>query len=127
MTLAERLEQELKKRNMTKIELSQLTGVKKSTIYNIFNEVYDVKLETLRTIAEGLNVSIDYLVMGDESKNKQAEKPEILKLYELMSPLEQERLLAYAEGIVKLRYGIGLTEPIDFAKLEKLPTGKNML
>lgn len=59
----------LKEKNMTKADLLKMSNLKKSTLYNVFDEKTDignVNLETLKSIANALNVSLDLLVSGKE-------------------------------------------------------------
>jgi transcriptional regulator with XRE-family HTH domain len=55
-------------KNLTKYELHKLSGVSKSTIYNMFNPKINselIKLENVRAIAETLGTTLDYLVYGE--------------------------------------------------------------
>lgn len=66
MDIVDRILAEMQKKGINKFQLSKLSGVKRSTIYNVFNKSYDIKLEALRPIAKVLGVSLDYLVYGEE-------------------------------------------------------------
>ena len=97
MTIIDRLNYELRQKGITKHQLSKLSGVKRATIYNIFNENVDIKLNSLIEIAKILKVSLDYLVYGVTENTKKL--PRIAMLYEDLSEKNKIRLEAYAEGM----------------------------
>lgn len=60
----------LQEKNISKAELQKLSGLKKSTLYNVFDKktnTDNLNLETLKSIAKALNVTIDYLIYGKEN------------------------------------------------------------
>ena len=71
----------LKEKHMTKADVLKKSNLKKSTLYNIFDEKTDVKninIETMREICSALNTTLDYIINGNEelkygSPNKQTE------------------------------------------------------
>ena len=97
MEAIKRIEQEMMKKGISKLKLSKLSGVKRSTIYNIFNGNVEIKIEALRKISKVLNVSLDYLVFGTEKKPT---VHHMLQLYNELTPLGQAKVEAYAEGIL---------------------------
>ena len=71
----------LKEKHMTKADVLKKSNLKKSTLYNIFDEKTDVKninIETMKEICSALNTTLDYIINGNEelkygSPNKQTE------------------------------------------------------
>lgn len=71
----------LKEKQMTKADILKKSNLKKSTLYNIFDEKTDVKninIETMKEICSALNTTLDYIIDGNEelkygSSNKQTE------------------------------------------------------
>lgn len=58
----------MEQKGITKYELHKLSGVSKSTIYNMFDPKINpelIKLENVRAIAESLGTTLDYLVYGE--------------------------------------------------------------
>ena len=65
----ERIISLLNKKNISKAELQKLSGLKKSTFYNVFDDKTNsdnLCLKTLKALSNVLNVSIDYLVYGNK-------------------------------------------------------------
>ena len=120
MTLVKRLNKELERKNISKLELAKLSGVKRSTVYNVFNEAYDAKLDTLRPIARVLDVSLDYLITGKDAPTapQTAEKPYAMELYEALSEDAKAVLLQSIEMMYKIEYG-ELPKPVKHLVLTK--------
>lgn len=71
MELINRILAVMQERNLSKADLHRLSGLKKSTFYNIFDEKTNpskIQLDTIRAIADALNTSLDYLMTGKESQ-----------------------------------------------------------
>lgn len=71
MTIMERIKKIMDEKNLTKADLVRLSGLKKPTIYRIFDESIDgskIRIETLAPIAKALDVDLDYL-LGKEPVN----------------------------------------------------------
>lgn len=69
MTAIDRILKLLQEQKITKYELHKLSGIKRSTIYSIFDpktSIDNVKSEHIKAIAKALNVSVDYLMEGEE-------------------------------------------------------------
>lgn len=79
----ERLYDLLDKKNMSVEALANEIGVTKSSIYNIFKGS-DPKISTIERIAETLNSSIDFLVLGHD-EYKDAIEEELLALFRELS------------------------------------------
>lgn len=67
MDIITRLTEKMNNKNLNKMELARISGIKKSTVYNIFNGKHNIKLETLRPIAKALDTTLDYLIKLKET------------------------------------------------------------
>ena len=103
MTIAERIKDTRKERNMTQEQLAKMCGYSnKSNISRIENAGDGVTAKQVRRIAEQLGVSVEYL-MGYEKKNinvdyvyRDSAMKELLIEVESMTVSEYDRLLEYA-------------------------------
>lgn len=71
MDLINRILTLMQEQNLSKADLHRLSGLKKSTFYNVFDEKTNpskIQLDTIRAIADALNTSLDYLMTGKESQ-----------------------------------------------------------
>ena len=100
MSIKDRIEKVLIQKGLTKAELADLSGVKRTTIYSCFQRNTELQLDTLRLVAKTLDVSLDYLVYGEEN-----EKTNIQMLYDNLNETNQLALLSYAEGLTIGQYG----------------------
>ncbi len=63
----------LSEKKISKAELQRIANLKKSTLYNVFNEKTDinnVSIGTMKSIARSLNTTLDYLIEGKNSVTK---------------------------------------------------------
>lgn len=82
MSVIERIKAIMEKRGLTRADLVNLSGLKKSTVYSLFSTKVNeekIELETIRAISRVLNVTMDYLIYGEE-KEKPTSKLVSLKL-----------------------------------------------
>lgn len=59
----------LKEKEMTKADILKKSNLKKSTLYNVFDEKTDIKninLETITAICSALNTTLDYIIDGND-------------------------------------------------------------
>ena len=71
MELINRILALMQEQNLSKADLHRLSGLKKSTFYNVFDEKTNpskIQLGTIRAIADALNTSLDYLMTGKDSQ-----------------------------------------------------------
>ena len=71
MELIDRILALMQEQNLSKADLHRLSGLKKSTFYNVFDEKTNpskIQLDTIRAIADALNTSLDYLMTGKDSQ-----------------------------------------------------------
>ena len=71
-----RLKQLRKEQKVTQIELAQMLNVKQTTISNWENEITEIDQQSLFTLADYFNVSVDYL-MGRDNASFSEEKPQL--------------------------------------------------
>lgn len=80
MLLTDKLNGLMKKKNISRMELARESGVPYTTIVNFYEKGTDnVKLSTLRKLADYFNCSLDYLV-DDDSDSSLAEVGEMIFL-----------------------------------------------
>lgn len=67
LTFAKRLEQIMIERNLYPTQVSKMTGIKRSTIYDYVQGNYQPTVYNIKRIAKGLSVSADWLLgLSDE-------------------------------------------------------------
>ena len=82
MNVIERIKSLMDEKSLTRADLVALSGLKKSTVYNLFASTVKeekIELETIRGISKVLDVTMDYLIYGEE-KEKPASDNAGLKL-----------------------------------------------
>ena len=98
-----RIEDLAKEKGMTMYELSKVSGVSLSGIYNMFKRNSLPKLETLLKICKGLDTSLsDFFVFLSEPKEggKITKRDEaILEVSRSLNERNMERLVVYATGL----------------------------
>jgi transcriptional regulator with XRE-family HTH domain len=111
MDIYDRINAMLKRRSMTRKGLCDAAGISYSTLTSLFQRrSRNMRLETIRAIAEKLGVTVDYLVLGRESDvpvlaesegpeygaSGYDEKTEILRVVSALSKRSRTILLAKA-------------------------------
>lgn len=95
---SERLKQALNERGMKPIELSELTGISKSSISDWINGKYEAKSDKILLIAKALNVNESFLIglqvpMDNDTKKLNQEKninnKTVSELIEIMNKLDE--------------------------------------
>jgi transcriptional regulator with XRE-family HTH domain len=105
-SFSERLKMALKENNMKAIELSEKTGISKSSISDWINGKYEAKSDKIVLIAKALNVSESFLIGLDVPLNKTDNfTPTILTKIttkaEKLEPKQQELVLEFIEEQLK--------------------------
>jgi transcriptional regulator with XRE-family HTH domain len=107
--IGEKLDALLKVKGMKPGTLATLTGIPKSTIYGIIKRNNEkVKLSTIETIAEVLEVPIEYFsdrgAKEEESKNQPDpeadELEEMVQMFERLTPEQKNFILSSMKGIL---------------------------
>lgn len=103
--VSSRLQIFLKERNITAYALMKELGINKSTFYMCLQGERDWNIDNLIKIADYFNVSIDYLIRGDESKSKSPDEEKIRQLedenYRLRDIISQITALIQSVDIKK--------------------------
>lgn len=92
----ETLDNLMKKRGLNKNSFSKESGIAYTTIDGFYKKGYDnVKLSTLRQVANFFHVSLDYLVDGEDSQpvNKDMDENRILNAYRKLNSIGKKAAL----------------------------------
>ncbi|MFP7153785.1 helix-turn-helix domain-containing protein [Weissella paramesenteroides] len=120
MTTYERIQSAAKKRGMNLREVAKSAGLKSETAIYRYNQGVTPRESTLRSIADVLNVSVDYLLgKTDEmhvAKNEDPSTPELIAAHwgiDLSDLSDEEKgfVMGRAQGYVK-----GLVDAIEGRK-----------
>ena len=65
-----RLKGKLAEKGMTVQQFADQSGVSKTTLYRIYDGTISVKYSTVELIAQSLDVSVEWLITGDETHNE---------------------------------------------------------
>lgn len=65
-----RLKGKLAEKGMTVQQFADKSGVSKTTLYRIYDGTISVKYSTVELIAQSLDVSVEWLITGDETHNE---------------------------------------------------------
>lgn len=65
-----RLKGKLAEKGMTVQQFADQSGVSKTTLYRIYDGTISVKYSTVELIAQSLDVSVEWLITGDETQNE---------------------------------------------------------
>lgn len=109
MALGKRLKSILEEKGITILELSQITGISKNTLYAITKRDNDtMKYENLKKIADALNMTPDEIVNYDSSKSLKenlaqgtyfvSKEGEVLPLPRELSHRSRHTLAAHFDG-----------------------------
>ncbi len=106
-TLTKRLKELREELGYTQKEIADLTFTDKSQVSKWEHGIINPSIETLITLADLFNVSIDYLLGRDNdantivnTQNALSEREQaLITIYKNIPPVSQSKLLAYAEGL----------------------------
>jgi len=101
MKIAEILKELREDRGISQLKMSQLTGISHSTIARWELGQCEPPASGLIILAEFFNISVDELLGRTAGffDNERVERPEILELYDELTPQQQKNLLNYARGM----------------------------
>lgn len=92
-----------KNRGLYQKDIADLLGVAISTVSAWENDIYEIDFHNLKKLADFFDVTVDELLgrttepqLFDDAR---VERPEILELYESLTPELQEHALAYLHGL----------------------------
>ncbi|GMU99345.1 MAG: hypothetical protein AMXMBFR51_20800 [Ignavibacteriota bacterium] len=80
--VSSRIQKFLEERNITAYSLMKELGINKSTFYMCLQGERDWNIDNLIKIADYFDISLDYLIRGDESKPKSPDEEKIRQLEE---------------------------------------------
>ncbi len=112
MNLLDKLDFLMSENDLNKNTLSQKSGIPYSTIDSLYKKGFEnIKLSTLKGLAEALNVSLDFLVRDDASdlgttKNAPGTSPEgkytdIIELLHQLTPEQRAEVKGYINRILQ--------------------------
>jgi len=106
MSFRENLKAELTFADMRVKELAKLSGIKKTTIDSYLRENNNIpSVEAAVRIAKALNVSVEYLVMGEDPEKQQSLKSlgpdlrQLLQSIEKLNPQSRKIVINNAQGL----------------------------
>lgn len=103
MTISQRIFTVLKEKQLKQKDMSDYTGISTSAISAWNKNNTNPAAESLSTIADFLEVSLDYLLTGEEkSSSLTNDEQELLKYYKKLPEREQVKLLSRAETLSEI-------------------------
>lgn len=103
MTISQRIFDELKKQKKKQKELAEYTGISESAVSDWKKKGTNPAAENLSAIADFLNVSVSYLLTGEEEQETSGGKEqEMLNLFRRLSNDEQAKLIGRTELLVEM-------------------------
>lgn len=82
-----------KELKITLDDISERTGISISTIKDIFRgATYAPRIDTVQAIEKALGLS--------DEQNPSTEQPRFLSLFNSLSPLQQDKVIAFMEGLL---------------------------
>lgn len=106
MTVYDRIKQLRIARGMSQEELAKKVGYEgRSAISKVENGDRDISQSMIAKYADALDVTPEYLLFGDKNTTVVANdgESEIVKLFQKLSPAEQEIILSSIKGILSNR------------------------
>lgn len=103
MDVYDRINQELKEQRRTRKDLCLATGISYNTLTSLFQRrSKTMKLDTLKLIAEYLDVSLDWLLEGGDKdqKNNDVIEQEIMMLSKRLSLKNKAKVLLYINDLL---------------------------
>lgn len=87
--------------NISQQQLADVIGVSQQSINKYENHNIEPDIETLKTMANFFNTSIDYLVGYEENKTEIGNTQELLRLFNLMTAEQQAIFIEQGKAFVK--------------------------
>lgn len=106
-----RLNEAMTARGMTASELSQKSGLSKSTISRYLSNERSPKSEAITKMAQALDVSASWLLGYDVPMSKENQINEHIVLIEKLSPDNKDRLKSYIDFLLSTQRGDQDAEP----------------
>ena len=99
MTIYDRISLELKRQNKTRKDLSKGTNISYNTLTSLFQRKSgSMKMGTAQLIANYLNVTMDWLLLGDEGIQQTSDSMEsaLIKIFKKLTLKGKTKLMVYA-------------------------------
>lgn len=94
MNILNRLESLMKQRGLNERELSQRSGVPKTTINSMFHRKHNPSINTLESLCEGLGITLsEFFYEGDSDCPLTQEQRELLDKWSCLSPEQKQAFL----------------------------------
>lgn len=108
MKTIERMKEIMNEKGIKQVELAKALGLSKTTINAWFNNNSDPKTDQLEQIADTLNVSVEYLVTGQERKDHlTGEEKKLIEQYRKINMDGQQKLWEHMD-LLKRVYPINV-------------------
>ena len=101
MILLANLKKLRKKYNISQQQLASIIGISQQSINKYENHNIEPDIETLKTMADFFNTSIDYIVGYKEKSEEITTKQELLRLFSLMTKEQQEIFIEQGKAFVR--------------------------
>lgn len=101
MVLLANLKRLRKKYNISQQQLADVVGVSQQSINKYENHNIEPDIETLKTMADFFNTSIDYIVGYKVKSEKITTEQELLRLFSLMTKEQQEIFIEQGKAFVR--------------------------
>lgn len=102
----ERLKELRNKQHLSQVKMAEKLGIPRTTYTHYESGRSEMDYSMLCKLADFFGVTVDELLgrtSSDIFDNARIEQPEILQLYERMTPEEQNNLVNYARGLISGR------------------------
>lgn len=101
MGFGENFRQLLEDKEISRRDFSKITGIPYSSIGNYIIDARQPDYDTLKLIADALDVSIDYLLDHPVGKAESPGEDRLLRIYRSLSPAKQKTYLKIGETLLK--------------------------
>ena len=99
---AERIDIALRVNGFKPVDLAKRTGIQEGLISKFRAAKQGASVDSLKAIAEALNVSPEWLMGYDVPMELQSVEPTVLQLmYEKLDPEQQKSILSYAQFLLR--------------------------
>ena len=96
-TYSERIKELRKKKKMTQVELSEQTGISRTTLFRYEKGETSISKNNLKKLAEALGTSPEYILKGKSEESLQM----LTKTFKKLTPDNQSRVINFAEERLK--------------------------
>lgn len=91
----------LEQKQMSRAELSRLTGIPEPTLYGYYHGSYEPKQQNIYLIAKALNVTEAFLLGFDMVEDE--EENQLLKKYNRLNYQMREKLFSYLDALLDVQ------------------------